>query len=379
MASRKNRSGKANRRSPKAPARLSERLAARLNALGTWFGSRRLLAIVAAVIVMFAASLVGGYWLAQKLDTRDGDRIVRDTLEDMRRGAQSGAVPESRYARIEDLPEFPKYSEAEPGKPRATLEERVRPTKPQQVAAAAATEQAWRKYAVPFRDLNSKPLVAIVIDDVGLDRPRSKRAWELPGPMTMAFLPYAKDLGEQARAARAKGHELMLHLPMQPNGSNDPGPGALLVSLSDAELRQRTNAALDSFSGFAGVNNHMGSRFTAFKPGMETVLKQMKPRGLMFLDSRTTAQSVGDQTAQELGVPSIVRHVFLDDEENVEAVRRKLAEAEAVARRQGFVVAIGHPHEATLQALQEWLPTVQGKGLALAPATAVLRKRNGWD
>ncbi len=171
----------------------------------------------------------------------------------------------------------------------------------------------------------------------------------------------------------------MLHLPMEPTGRNDPGPGALLVSMSDAEIRQRTAAALDSFDGFAGVNNHMGSRFTAFRPGMETALRQMKPRGLMFLDSRTTAQSVGDQTAQELGVPAIVRHVFLDDDESVEAVRRKLAEAEAVARRQGFVVAIGHPHEATLQALAEWLPTVHGKGLALAPATAVLRKRNGWD
>jgi uncharacterized protein len=195
----------------------------------------------------------------------------------------------------------------------------------------------------------------------------------------MSFLPYAKDLREQAKAARGHGHELMLHLPMEPSGRNDPGPGALLVSMSDAEIRQRTAAALESFDGYAGVNNHMGSRFTAFRPGMETVLRQLKPRGLMFLDSRTTAKSVGEQTAQELGVPGIVRHIFLDDDESVEAVRRKLAEVEAVARRQGYVVAIGHPHEATLQALKEWLPTVQGKGLALAPATAVLRKRNGWD
>ena len=78
-------------------------------------------------------------------------------------------------------------------------------------------------------------------------------------------------------------------------------------------------------------------------------------------------------------MPSIVRHVFLDDDESLNAVRRKLAEAEAIARRQGFVVVIGHPHDATLQALAEWLPAVPGKGLALAPATAVLRKRNGWD
>ena len=171
----------------------------------------------------------------------------------------------------------------------------------------------------------------------------------------------------------------MRHRPMEPTGRNDPGPGALLVSMSDAEIRQRTTSALDSFEGFAGVNNHKGSRFTAFRPGMETVMRQLRPRGLMFLDSRTTRESVGDQTAQEVGVPVIVRHVFLDDDESIEAVRRTLADAEAVARRQGFVVAIGHPHETTLQALSEWLPTVQGKGLALAPATAVLRKRNGWD
>jgi len=377
MASRKNRSGKANRRSPKpTPGSLRARYAA----VAARFSAYRWPAIVLAGIVLFVGSIVGGYWLAQKLDTVDGERLARDTIEEMKRGAAPPAVSEPKYARIEDLPGFPKYTEAEPGKPRVTLEEKPRPAARQpQIAAAASSDQAWRRNALPFRDPGGKPLVAIVIDDVGLDRPRSKRAWELPGPMTLSFLPYAKDLGEQTRAARARGHELMLHLPMEPGGRNDPGPGALLVSMPDAELRRRTDSALESFAGFAGVNNHMGSRFTAFKPGMETVLKQLKPRGLMFLDSRTTKDSVGDQVAHELGVPSIVRHVFLDDDESLEAVRRKLAEAEAVARRQGFVVAIGHPHEATLQALQEWLPTVQSKGLALAPATAVLRRRNGWD
>lgn len=380
MASRKNRSGKANRRSPKPPPSRLERSRTRFRAVGTWIEAHRWHSLVVGLLLLFLGSLVGGYFGAGWLESLDRDRLARETIEEMRRGRQ--VEPEPKYARIEDIPGLPKYTEVEPGKPRPTLEEKPRPAaKPQQqmAAAASSSDQAWRRNAVPFRDLNARPLIAIVIDDVGLDRPRSKRAWELPGPLTMAFLPYAKDLREQARAARGRGHELMLHLPMEPTGRNDPGPGALLVSMSDVEIRQRTVAALDSFEGFAGVNNHMGSRFTAFRPGMETALRQMKPRGLMFLDSRTTAQSVGDQTAQELGVPGIVRHVFLDDEESVEAVRRKLAEAEAVARRQGFVVAIGHPHEATLQALAEWLPTVQGKGFALAPATAVLRKRNGWD
>jgi polysaccharide deacetylase 2 family uncharacterized protein YibQ len=352
---------------------------ARFRSAVAWIDRHRWHSIIAGSLLLFFGSLVGGYWVAEWFDSFDRDRLARETIEEMKRGASTG--PEPKYARIEDIPGLPKYTEVEPGKPRPTLEEKPRPAaKPSQMAAAAASsDQAWRRNAVPFRDLNSKPLVAIVIDDVGLDRPRSRRAWEMPGPLTMSFLPYAKELREQVRAARGRGHELMLHLPMEPTGRNDPGPGALLVSMSDAEIRRRTAAALDSFEGFVGVNNHMGSRFTAFRPGMETVLRQLKPRGLMFLDSRTTKESVGDQTAHELGVPGIVRHVFLDDDESVEAVRRKLGEAEAVARRQGFVVAIGHPHEATLQALSEWLPTVQGKGLALAPATAVLRRRNGWD
>jgi polysaccharide deacetylase 2 family uncharacterized protein YibQ len=347
--------------------------------------ARRWYSLTATVLVLFGLSVLGGYWLAQRLDLKEGDTIARNTLDDMTRSASATASePAPRYARIEDLPGLPKYTEAQPDEARTTLEDKPRPAKPQQVAAAASSAettnpQTWRRNALPFADLNSRPLVAIVIDDVGLDRPRSKRAWELPGPLTMSFLPYAKDLGEQARAARAQNKELMLHLPMEPTGRQDPGPGALLVSLSDAELRQRTLLALDSFDGYAGVNNHMGSRFTAFRPGMETVLRQLKGRGLMFLDSRTTPQSVGDQVGQEIGVPTIVRHVFLDDDESLDAVRRKLAETEAVARRQGFVIAIGHPHEATLQALAEWLPTIQGKGMALSPATAVLRKRNGWD
>jgi polysaccharide deacetylase 2 family uncharacterized protein YibQ len=324
-----------------------------------WIDGHRWPVAIGGFLTLFVAAGLGGYWLAERFDPKP---------------------PKITYARIEDIPGLPRYTETEPGQQQPTIEDKPRPRPAPPVAAAASSEQqTWRRHALPFRDLAGKPLIAIVIDDVGLDRPHSKRAWELPGPLTMSFLPYAKDLREQAKAARAHGQELMLHLPMEPSGRADPGPNALLVSSSDAELRQRVTAALDSFDGYVGVNNHMGSRFTAHKAGMDTVLRQFKTRGLLFLDSRTSAQSVGDQLAQELGVPSVARNVFLDDDESLDAVRRKLAETEAVARRQGFAVAIGHPHEATLQALAEWLPGVSVKGFALAPLSAVLRKRNGWD
>jgi polysaccharide deacetylase 2 family uncharacterized protein YibQ len=363
MASKRNRTGKANRKSPKRTSARRAWFEARYEAVRTWVRGHRWHSVIIGLVVLFSASIVGGYWIAERLSPRTKTAAV---------------APPPKYASIDEIPGLPKYRETEQAVP--TIEEKPRPRpQPQPQTAAASAPAAWKRNAVPFADLNSKPIVAIVIDDVGLDRPHSRRAWELPGPLTMSFLPYARDLREQARAARAKGQELMLHLPMEPSGRADPGPGALLVSLSDAELRQRVTTALDSFDGYVGVNNHMGSRFTANRPGMETALKLFKARGLMFLDSRTTAQTVGEQTANELGLPTMSRNVFLDDDEAPDAVRRRLAETEAVARRLGFVVAIGHPHEVTLQALAEWLPTLQAKGLVLAPATAVLRKRNGWD
>lgn len=381
MASRKNRSRKANRRSPKAAATWRRRLVGRYLDLLAWIEAHRWPAVVIGGVVLLGGSFAGSYWLANRLDSLDRAHIVKDALNEMRREGRPQQQPAGKYARIEDIPGLPRYTEAEPGQARTTIEEPARKLpQPTQVAAVAASERpAWRRNAVPFGDLYARPLIAIVIDDVGLDRPHSKRAWELPGPITLSFLPYARDLHEQSKAARAHGNELMLHMPMEPMGHADPGPNALLTSLSESEIRQRVTTDLDSFSGYVGVNNHMGSRFTASKPGMEIVLRLLKARGLLFLDSRTTAQTVGETLSHELGVPTISRNVFLDDDESLAAVKHKLAETEEVARRQGFAVAIGHPHENTLQALAAWLPGLAAKGFALAPLTAALRKRNGWD
>ena len=192
MAVKRNRRRKANRRSPKRPDtafwRIVTQLEARWTVLVDWANAHRGRAIVIGLAALFLFGLLGGHWLAQRMDSRASEQVVRDTLQDMKREAESTAPP-PRYARIEDLPGLPRYSEAEPGTPTATLEEKPRAASPQVAAAAAQPEQAWRRYAVPFRDLNSRPLIAIVIDDVGLDRPHSKRAWELPGPLTMSFLP----------------------------------------------------------------------------------------------------------------------------------------------------------------------------------------------
>jgi len=213
-----------------------------------------------------------------------------------------------------------------------------------------------------------KPEIAIIIDDMGLNLSGSRRAVKLPRFVTLSYMPYAERLDEQTTAAHEEGHELLLHMPMEPIGREDPGPGALLVNLSADQVRARLDHALDSFGGFDGVNNHMGSKFTAYAPGMEIVVGELKKRGLFFLDSRTSAKSVGAEIARKDNLPTVTRDVFLDDSLAPEAIRAQLAATERVATRKGYAIAIGHPHEATLKALEEWLPDAEKRGFEFVAA-----------
>jgi hypothetical protein len=104
------------------------------------------------------------------------------------------------------------------------------------------------------------------------------------------------------------------------------------------------------------------------------VIEELRSRGLLFLDSRTAATTVGEMLARRQGVPTVARNVFLDDETSAPAIDARLADAEQAARRKGAAVAIGHAHDATLAALAAWLPTLAGKQLVLVPLTAIVRR-----
>jgi uncharacterized protein len=233
----------------------------------------------------------------------------------------------------------------------------------------------WQANAVAFKPIAGRPMVAVVIDDMGLDRKRSARTVKLPGPLTLSWLPYAEDLPGQTAAARTAGHELMLHLPMEPSVPANPGPDALLTSLEPAEILRRLDRAMGRFSGFVGINNHMGSRFTADRAAMRPVLAEISRRGYFWLDSRTAPASQGMAAAAEIGMPWAGRDVFLDHVMFPAEVSKALAQLEATAKQRGFAVAIGHPHDVTIDALARWLPELPKKGLVLAPMSAVVRAR----
>lgn len=274
---------------------------------------------------------------------------------------------------------------AEESAHQSAAETALPPDDPQQQVVALpspATKEpdipAWRQYAMASRDPGDRPMIAIVLDDVGVAPQHAEMAIDLPAPIVLSIMTYAKDAAALARAAHAKGHEIMVHMPMQPmNDTINPGPNALLVGMDAQEIRRRMDWGLDRLSGYIGFNNHMGSRFTQDAAGMRVVLAEAKQRGLLFLDSKTIAGSVGDTLAAQMGVTHIARDVFLDDDMSEAAVARQLARAEAVARKQGYAVAIGHPHPATIAVLKRWLIDARARGFAIVPLTTIVKKREG--
>lgn len=237
--------------------------------------------------------------------------------------------------------------------------------------------QPWQRHAVRTAATGDRPMIAVVIDDLGLNRPNTRKTVDLPAPLTLAFMTYAEGIGDILKRSRERGHELLVHMPMEPDDPRyDPGPNALRAGMKEEELLRRIDWGLKRFDGYVGINNHMGSKFTASLEGMAVVMVELRKRGLLYLDSVTAGGSVGAGLAARAGVPFAVRDVFIDnDHGDPAAIRRRLAEAERIARRRGYAVAIGHPHRGTIEALAAWLPGLAARGFDLVPISAVARRR----
>jgi hypothetical protein len=171
------------------------------------------------------------------------------------------------------------------------------------------------------------------------------------------------------------GHEVIVHVPMQPTGNENPGEGVLKVGLPSNELQQRLGWSLSRVAEYDGVNNHMGSHFTTSRADLLPVMRELKARGLFFLDSRTTEKTQVERVAREMGVTTGSRDIFIDDDRNPAAIARQLAMIEDFALKNGNVIAIGHPYPETLNALSKWTKTIRERGFRLAPLREVLRTR----
>ncbi len=219
--------------------------------------------------------------------------------------------------------------------------------------------------------------VALVIDDLGRSMDDLGPLAELGVPLTYAVLPFEEHTAQVVEELRLRKVEMLLHLPMEPKNGEDPGPGALRLGMSDDELRGLTVAALRAVPGVVGVNNHMGSGLSADGRSMRSVLGVLARRNLFFLDSRTSAESVGYKTAIELGIPSAQRQVFLDGDPSPAAIEAQFQRLLTLARTHGSAVAIGHPHPETLAALASQVPKARELGYEFVPVSFLLDRPGG--
>ena len=215
--------------------------------------------------------------------------------------------------------------------------------------------------------------LAIILDDLGSDRAAAEQIFELPYPVTISILPNHEHSAEIAHEALRHGCEALLHLPMQAVGSEKPEAQELRPGMSEGDVTHLLDEFLQNVPGVVGVNNHQGSQATSDPKLMQELMPVLRDRHLFYIDSRTTAATVAYEEAQSSGVPSAFRNVpFLDDVAELGAVRKQLQLALRGAREKQEAVAIGHPHPATLQALQELQKQAQVQGVQLVLASELV-------
>ncbi|WP_044478092.1 divergent polysaccharide deacetylase family protein [Paenibacillus antibioticophila] len=213
-----------------------------------------------------------------------------------------------------------------------------------------------------------EPRIAIIIDDFGNDMGGSDEMLQLGIPMTVAVMPFLPTTAEDAERAHQQGYDVLVHLPLEPKHGKPEwlGPGAIMASMSDEEVRSKVEAAVANVPHAVGINNHMGSKITGDKRVMGIILDVCREQGLFFVDSKTNYRSVVDELCRERGLPVLENSIFLDDVSSTGHVTAQLRKAEQLAREQNSCITIGHVGirgKITSAALKKAIPDLKADGV----------------
>ena len=318
-----------------------------------------------AIFFLLFVTFTGGFITALELQKGDPFQASRWlNSEETPRRKTVDTIPESKPTAERPAP-VPAPAKPEPQTRKKTPQEIARPapvptpiaeSTPEPQVAVVPEQPAEPELPAPAPTPSAlkEGRLAIVIDDCGYSDNRG--FVELPAPLTLAVLPHLAHSDRVARAGSANNKEILLHLPMEAMGDSDPGPGVLKTEMSDEQLKAELVRNFESVPKAVGLNNHQGSKATADPRVMNLVLNEAKQRQLFYLDSRTTNATAAPELAPKIGVHLYARDIFLDNVDAVEPILGQLRRAEEVARIKGQAVAIAHPRDNTLAALQRWLP-----------------------
>jgi len=218
------------------------------------------------------------------------------------------------------------------------------------------------------------PEIALIIDDIGNSRSRTRQFLDLDIPITFSVLPRLEHSCSLAIEIHRQGHEIMLHQPMEPHNSHlDPGPGALYVGDKSKTITRIIESNISDVPYAIGVNNHMGSRFTERQREMTETLKVVKRNDLFFIDSLTTNHSQAFETAKKLHVTAARRNVFLDNTRSKSAILYQLGKLMKLSRKYGYAIGIGHPFSETAKAIGDFFQYDRNQNISLVHISEILK------
>lgn len=242
--------------------------------------------------------------------------------------------------------------------------------------------EPWQVYARPFEPShaggNARPRIAIVVAGLGLSKSVTEVAIAtLPPEVTLAFSPYADSLQSRVDAARQAGHEVLMMVPMEPHNypANDPGPHTLLVNAAPVDNMAKLHWVMSRAVGYVGLVNEMGSSFTASEAAMTPTLQELAARGLLFMDARSSQNSVAATLARDLRVPRAVNNRYVDNEKTEDNIRARLQELEHLAMTYGAAAGIARPYPLSIRVIAEWAKDLSSRNIDLAPVTAVANRQ----
>lgn len=236
----------------------------------------------------------------------------------------------------------------------------------------------WQVYARPTTTQAGGGRIAIVLTDLGYSEDRIDQALKLPGSVSFAFAPYARRLDEWVDRARADGHEVLLTLPMEPEGfpRSDPGPKGLLTALDAEQNLQRLNWVLSRATGYVGVLTSQGSAFAADQQAMQSIIGDIAGRGLLYLGNSAEKGEVALPLARQAKLPAAMADLVVDAPPVRSEIADKLDKAVAMARQGRNVILLAHPYPVTIAQIRRWIPGLREQGVALAPLSALVAERS---
>jgi uncharacterized protein len=221
------------------------------------------------------------------------------------------------------------------------------------------------------------PQIAIVLDDWGYNLSAFEILKQIDAPLTLAVLPGLRFSRQIAEEAVRSGHEVILHMPMEPKSETGMEPNTLRVGMTAQDIEHRLERALSSIPQVRGVSNHMGSKASENRDLLQNLFKILKEKDLFYLDSVTTGQSLAGIVANSQSLPILRRDVFLDHDPNREAIAKRIRQLIEIAKERGFAIGIGHDEVSTLEVLREFIPVFKQEGVMLVGVSELFLRR-GW-